>query len=112
MSGIRNKKDDNTLRILALLALGLWLGWKVLQFVYFFVSELALSLFLALDASYGRLGGPVVGYALLGLGVGAAAGAVAARQRFRLGPLVLWGAGGLLLLLLGFVFFGRVSERF
>ena len=110
MSGGRNGKGGNgPLGILLLLALGLWLGWKVLQFVFSLFSGLALSFFLALDASYGRLGDPVVGYALLGLGLGAAAGAVAARRRFRLGPLVLAGAVGGLLVLLGAVYFGRLS---
>lgn len=78
------------LGLVALPALGL---------LYFVLSYLAVNLFLGLDLSaYGQLAaGGWLGYALLGLGLGAAGGAVAAQQRYRLHRGLLLGAGALAL---------------
>ncbi|AMR28309.1 hypothetical protein A0257_15250 [Hymenobacter psoromatis] len=73
---------------LALLAI------PVLGLLYYLFSYLAVNLFLGLDLSaYGRVGeGGWPGYALLGLGLGAAGGALAARRRYRLHQGLVWGA--------------------
>lgn len=78
-----------------LVALGA--GILLLVFLYFSFSYLSLNLFLALDASLaGHLAAaPWPGYALLGLGLGAAAGAITAQRRFRLNKAIGAGALGL-----------------
>ena len=75
------------------------LGVSLLVVLYFGLSYLGANLFLTLDnAPPGRLGPyPWVGYALLGLALGAAAGARAAHRRFRLGLPVQAGAAVLTL---------------
>lgn len=92
---------------------GLWLLWQLLQFLYSAGCYLAINLFLGLDLSaYGRAGlGTWGGYALLGLGLGAAAGAVAAQQRYRLHRLIPIGAAVVALLLCSFVFLGNTASR-
>lgn len=77
------------------------LAIPLLILLYFILSYLALNLFLGLDLSiFGRLApGGWPGYALLGLGLGAAAGAVTAQRRFRLSKGILGGAGALVLAL-------------
>jgi hypothetical protein len=50
------------------------------------------------------------GYALLGLGLGAAGGAIAAQRRFRLNKLVSIGAVALVLVLCSFVFIGNTAS--
>ena len=66
-------------------------------FLLFSLSYLGLNLFVGLDASaFGQLPpGPWLGYALLGLGLGAAAGVVAAQRRYRLNKHLQTGAGAL-----------------
>ncbi len=67
---------------------------------------LAPSFFLTLDLSlFGRLGW--AGYALLGAGLGAAAGMLAARRRYRLHGNVAAGAGGLAVVLIALTYFGN-----
>ena len=96
--------------ILAALAVGagLWL----LQKVYTVGLAVGFDAVLALDASaYGRLLAPAAwpGYTLLGLGLGGAAGAVAAQRRFRLTPGIAWGAAALGLALLALVGYGNAA---
>jgi hypothetical protein len=62
-------------------------------------------------SNYGRIGsGGWAGYALLGLGLGAAGGAIAAQQRFRLNKLVSIGAVVLVLVICSFVFIGNAAS--
>ena len=91
---------DNSGKIILYLILGV-LGLGVLVGLYFVLRYAALNLFLTLDLSvFGRLApSPWPGYALLGLGLGAAAGAVAAQRRFRLDRSILSGAAGLVAVL-------------
>lgn len=91
MSTLGEKFRKNPLLFLLLGAAMLWVTYRVLE-------EAAPAVFLQLDGSYGRLGGSF-GYALLGLGLGAAAGAIAAQRRYRLNRAILAGAAGLMLLL-------------
>ena len=97
---------------LLLAVVGIWVSWLVLKFLYYAFSYLGLNLFLALDLSaYGRLSqGGWIGYALLGLGLGAAGGAVAAQRRFRLNKLIPAGAGVLVLGLCSFVFLNNAAR--
>ncbi|MGI4870729.1 MAG: hypothetical protein ACRYFX_06055 [Janthinobacterium lividum] len=90
--------------------LGLWLAWHILLMLSSGLGQLSLALFRHLDTSYGRLGG-LYGYVLLGLGLGAAAGAVAAQQRFRLNKLILVVAGTAVLLLGSLVFVGATRRH-
>jgi hypothetical protein len=70
-----------------------------LVLLYFALSYLAVNLFIGLDLSaYGQLAaGGWLGYVLLGLGLGAAGGTVAAQQRYRLHRGLLVAAGVLAL---------------
>ena len=97
---------------IALAVAGVWLAWLILKFLYYAFSYLALNLFLGLDLSvYGRLSsGGWLGYALLGLGLGAAAGAIAAQRRFRLSKLIPAGAGLLFIGLSSFVFLNSAAH--
>lgn len=99
MSVLGEKFRKNPLLFLLLVAVALW-------FTYQLLAVASPALFLRLDASYGRAGG-AFGYALLGLGLGAAAGAIAAQRRYRLNKLILVGAGGLALLLVGLAQLGN-----
>ena len=97
---------------IALAVAGLWIIWQILKLLYYSFSYLAWNLFLGLDLSvYGRLA-PVgwVGYAFLGLGLGAAGGAVAAKRRFRLNKLIPIGAGALVMVLCSFVFLNNAAH--
>lgn len=95
---------------LLLLAGALWFGWKTVVATYELLNDFSLTLFMHLDASYGQLGG-WPGYGLLGLGLGAAAGAIAAQRRFRLSRRIVLGAGllGALLLMAGYFSGNRVA---
>ena len=91
--------------------LGLGLALVLLGLLYFGLGYLASNLFLSLDTSaYGRGAGGWAGYALLGLGLGAAAGAVAAWHRFRLNKLVLVVAGLVAATSLAFVLVGNTAH--
>ena len=81
--------------VLAILAIGV--AGVLLTILYYALSLLAMDFFLGLDLSaYGQVsGGGGPGYALLGLGLGAAGGAIAAQHRYRLSKSVLVGAVGL-----------------
>lgn len=91
MSPLSTWIKNNTLAALVLLGVVVWLGWQVLQEVYYVLKATSAGLFMTLEASYGRLGG-LPGYVLLGLGLGAAAGAVAAQHRYRLSRAIALGA--------------------
>ena len=97
---------------IALAVAGLWIIWQVLKLLYYSFSYLGLNLFLGLDLSvYGRLASVGwVGYALLGLGLGAAGGAVAAKRRFRLNNLIPISAGALVMVLCSFVFLKNAAH--
>ena len=89
----------------------LWPVWKLLRLLYSVLGYAAANLFLGLDLSYGRLGaGGWPGYALLGLGLGAAAGAVAAQRRFRLNGLIVVAAATFALALLSVVYIGTTAR--
>ena len=95
---------------IGLIGVALALGWFVLKFLYKAGCYLGANAFIGVDSStYGHAGGGAVGYALLGLGLGAACGAIAAQQRFRLNRLVSIGAGALALGLFTFVFVGNTA---
>lgn len=109
------EETNNGVKYLLYIALGVagvWITWLVLKFLYYASSYLALNLFLGLDLSvYGRLSlGGWMGYALLGLGLGAACGAVAAQRRFRLNKLIPAGAVVLVLGLSSFVFLNNAAR--
>lgn len=114
MSTAQEDTNNGTkyLLYIALAGAGVWIAWLVLKFLYYAFSYLALNLFLGLDLSvYGRLSsGGWLGYALLGLGFGAAGGAVAAQRRFRLSKLIPAGAGILFLGLCSFVFLNNAAR--
>ena len=115
MSTAQQDKNEGAkyLFYIVLAVAGVWIVWLILKFLYYAFSYLALNLFLGLDLSvYGRLSsGGWLGYALLGLGLGAAGGAVAAQRRFRLSKLIPAGAGVLFLALCSFVFL-KSAARF
>ena len=97
---------------IVLAVVGIWIAWLILKLLYYSFSYLAWNLFLGLDLSvYGRLA-PVgwAGYALLGLGLGAAGGAVAAKRRFRLNNMIPIGAGTLVLSLCSFMFLNNAAR--
>lgn len=97
---------------IVLIVVGVGLGFILLKFLYFASCYLAVNLFVGMDLStYGRIGtGGWAGYALLGLGLGAAGGAIAAQRRFRLNKLVSLGAVALVLILCSFVFIGNTAS--
>ena len=97
---------------IVLIVVGVVLGFILLKFLYFASCYLAVNLFVGMDLStYGRIGtGGWAGYALLGLGLGAASGAIAAQRRFRLNKLVSIGAVALVLVLGSFVFIGNTAS--
>lgn len=94
---------------IVLIIVGVGLGFVLLKFLYFASCYLAVNLFVGMDlSSYGRIGtSGWAGYALLGLGLGAAGGAIAAQRRFRLNKLVSIGAVAMGLILCSFVFIGN-----
>lgn len=104
-------KEQNTGCVkIVLIGAAVGLGWMVLKFIYKVGCYVGANAFLALDASaYSRAGKGAVGYALLGLGLGAACGAIGAQQRFRLNRLVSIGAGALVLGLFTFIFVGNTA---
>ncbi|MDQ2769480.1 MAG: hypothetical protein M3Y54_03150 [Bacteroidota bacterium] len=104
-------KEQNTGCVkIVLIGAAVGLGWMVLKFFYKAGCYVGANAFLALDASaYCRAGKGAVGYALLGLGLGAACGAIGAQQRFRLNRLVSIGAGALALGLFTFIFVGNTA---
>ena len=97
---------------IVLIVVGVGLGFILLKFLYFASCYLAVNLFVGMDLStYGRIGtGGWAGYTLLGLGLGAAGGAIAAQRRFRLNKLVSIGAVALVLILCCFVFIGNTAS--
>lgn len=97
---------------IVLVVVGVGLGFILLKFLYFASCYLAVNLFIGMDSStYGRVGTNAwAGYALLGLGLGAAGGAIAAQRRFRLNKLVSIGAVALVLVLCSFVFIGNTAS--
>ena len=97
---------------IVLIVVGVGLGFILLKFLYFAGCYLAVNLFVGMDlSSYGRIGtSGWAGYALLGLGLGAAGGAIAAQRRFRLNKLVSIGAVALVLVLCSFVFIGNSAS--
>lgn len=97
---------------IVLIVVGVGLGFILLKFLYFASCYLAVNLFIGMDLStYGRIGtGGWAGYTLLGLGLGAAGGAIAAQRRFRLNKLVSIGAVALVLILCSFVFIGNTAS--
>lgn len=95
--------------LLYLVLLGLTL--IVLAFLYYAFTYLSINVFLALDRSCSHLVGEGwLGYALLGLILGAAAGAVAAQRRFRLNKLIPVGAGIAIIGLCSFVLIQNTSQ--
>ena len=97
---------------IVLIVVGVGLGFILLKFLYFASCYLAVNLFVGMDLSiYGRIGtGGWVGYALLGLGLGASGGVIAAQRRLRLNKLVSIGAAALVLVLCSFVFIGNSAS--
>lgn len=87
----------------------LFFGMLLLVVLFYGLSFLSVNLFLSLDASLpGRLTATAwPGYALLGLGVGAAAGAVAAQRRFRLSKAIVAGAAALVVAVLALAAVGN-----
>jgi hypothetical protein len=106
-----NKNGKYHLYLLLAIA-GIWVSWLVLKLLYYALSYLGLNLFLALDLSrYGQFSpNGWVGYAVLGLGLGAACGAVSAQRRFRLTKLIPAGAVVVALGLCSFVFLNNAAR--
>ncbi|WP_210466842.1 hypothetical protein [Rufibacter roseolus] len=104
-----NKGKNSEIWYLALGALGLYLAWIALKFIYYILSYLATNLFIGLDQSvYGQLSEePWVGYGFLGLVLGAAAGAIAAQRRFRLNKMITAVSIITILVLCSFAFVGN-----
>jgi hypothetical protein len=95
-----------TLLYLLLGSAGLWIGWHALQWLYYAFSYAGANALLALDlSSYGQLADSYwLGYGVLGLGLGAAGGAIAAQRRFGLARAVAVGGWVAIVLLLGIVY--------
>lgn len=105
------KQNPGCVKIV-LTIVGIGLAFILLKFLYFASCYLAVNLFVGMDSSvYGQMGtSSWVGYALLGLGLGTAGGAIAAQRRFRLNSLVSVGAVVLILALCSFVFIDNTAN--